>query len=249
MLLQILLIVCGVLLFFVIVTAVARFCKIGKEDYQKSASIDESVLKPADEPETAPLQEVKEEVKEEEVVEPIKEESKTVEVALEVSEEIAVTEDESEDVEPIVIGDVDGEAKDTSFASKLLSLDKSVQEYYDKINNEFGTFRRVHGRVSQKGVSYRLGRDLIAKLTIRGKTMRLNLALDTADFEQKIYFQKDMRDVKAYQEIPFMVKVKSDRGLTKALQLIEALAVKENMEKKARYFPVDSIENLKNLKK
>ena len=71
----------------------------------------------------------------------------------------------------------------------------------------------------------------------------------SVDFEEKLYFQKDMRDVKSYQDVPFMVKVKSDRGLKRALELIDALSEKEKIEKKARYFPVDSIENLKNLKK
>ena len=245
MLLQALLIANGVLLFFVIVTAVARFCKANKESYHNNMNIDENALKQEDEPveEVVPVK--AETVNPTPVEEPILE-SEPLEPAVEPEKEVAVAEDVEEE---LIIGSLDESVKDNSFATKLLSLDESVQGYYDKINNEFGSYRRVHGRVSKAGVSYRLGRDLIAKLTIRGKTMRLNLALDVKDFSEKLYFQKDMRDVKAYQDIPFMVKVKSDRGLMRAKQLIEALAVKENIEKKARYFPIDSIENLKNLKK
>lgn len=253
MLLQALLIANGVLLFFVIVTAVTRFWSANKDRYHKEMNIDENALKDdsneivseeTKEAVNAPTQNIEETVKEEI--------DNKVEAVVLVEETIKpITEEpETETVEEeLIIGDVDAPAKEGSFASKLLSLDLSVQEYYDKINNEFMTYRRIHGRVSKSGVSYRLGRDLIAKITIRGKTMRLNLALDVNDFSEKIYFQKDMRSVKAYQDIPFMVKVKSDRGLVKALQLIEALAVKENIEKKARYFPIDSIENLRNLKK
>lgn len=246
MLLQALLIANGVLLFFVIVTAVVRFSSANKDRYQKEMSIDETALKD-DSVESIQENKVEEPLpvvadKEESI--PVKEE---VQPVIEKPEQ--KVDDTTEVEEELIIGDIESPVKEGSFAAKLLSLDFNVQEYYDKINNAFMAYRRVHGRVSKSGVSYRLGRDLIAKVTVRGKTMRLNLALDVNEFSEKIYFQKDMRDVKVYQDIPFMVKVKSDRGLTKALQLIEALAVKENVEKKARYFPIDSIENLRNLKK
>ena len=105
--------------------------------------------------------------------------------------------------------------------------------------------RKINPRVSSKGVSYRLGRDLVAKITIHGKTMKLHLALDVAAFEQKIYFQKDLSDKKAYEEVPFTVKVKSDRGLKNALKLIDALVEKKGIESKVRFNKADSIEDIK----
>ena len=75
--------------------------------------------------------------------------------------------------------------------------------------------------------------------------MRLHLALNLNDFAQNIYFQKDMSDVKAYEEVPFMVKVKSDRGLKKALELVEALCQAKAIEKKSRFVEIDAIQELK----
>lgn len=131
------------------------------------------------------------------------------------------------------------------FAEKMLLAEKKVQGYYDTINNEFNSFRQMHARVSVAGVSYRFGRDLVAKITYRGKTMKLHLALKIKDYDENIYFQQDMKSVKAYKEVPFTVKVKSDRGLKNALVLVNEMCNKHGIEKKTRYQTIDSIEPLK----
>ncbi len=171
--------------------------------------------------------------------EPAQEEVK--EVIEEVAEEVAVAEqaiDDDEDVEKI---------RRIPFAEKLLVLDPKVHGYYDEINNKFKSMRKINARVSTKGVSYRLGRDLVAKLTIRGKTMKLHLALDVNKFEDNIYFQKDMSDVKAYAEVPFTVKIRSDRGMRNASKLIDALVLEKGIEYKTRFNQVDSIAQIKEL--
>ena len=172
-------------------------------------------------------------VKEEPVVEPVKEEVKAEPIV----EEVAPSEDE------LVIGDIDDgiSAKRIPFKDKILTAEDNVKSYFNAIDNAFRSYRKINPRVSIKGVSYRLGRQLVAKLTIRGKTLKLHLALGINDFEQKIFFQKDMSDVKEYVEVPFTVKVRSDRALKNALKLIEALAEKHAIEKKTRFNEVDSI--------
>lgn len=156
---------------------------------------------------------------------------------------VAVAKDEKEGIED---GEDDREIiKRIPFAEKMLSLDAKTQSYYDQINNAFCAMRKINQRVSMKGVSYRLGRELVAKITVRGKTMRLHLALDVNKFEQNVYFQKDLSDVKSYVEVPFTVKVKSDRGLKNALKLLDALMQAKAIEKKVRFNQVDSIAELK----
>ena len=51
-----------------------------------------------------------------------------------------------------------------------------------------------------------MGRKLLAKITVRGKTLKLHLALDVAKFNKNVFFQKDMSSVKAYAEVPFTVE-------------------------------------------
>ena len=172
------------------------------------------------------------------VEEPVVEEQPIVEEPKVVEEDDASQDADDDDRE---------RARRIPFAEKMLYIDRKTQEYYDAIYNEFISYRRINPRVSSKGVSFRLGRELVAKLTVRGKTMKMHLALDVKDFEENIYFQKDLSDVKAYEEVPFTVKVKSDRGLKNALKLIDALVAKKAIEKKTRFNKVEAVEELKEI--
>ena len=150
-----------------------------------------------------------------------------------------------ETVETADDNDAGEDAKRIPFAQKLLTLDSDVQTYYAGIDNAFRAMRKINPRISTRSVSYRLGRELVAKLTIRGKTMRLHLALDVNAFQQSVYFQKDLSDTKSYIEVPFTVKVKSERGYKNALKLIDALAEAKGIEKKSRYTEIDSLQTIK----
>ncbi len=222
--------------------------------------------------EEAPVEEavVEEEIVEEVVEEPAQEEPIVEEPIEEVVEDVPVedepiVEEVVEEIveEPVVeeapiagaifIGDLpatgesDDSAKRVPFKDKILASDDKIQSYYATIDNAFRSYRKINPRVSIKGASYRFGRDLVAKMTIRGKTLKLHLALDVKAFDETVYFQKDMSDVKEYVEIPFAVKVKSDRALNNALKLIDALAEKHGIESKTRYSEVDSIAMLKEM--
>ena len=131
------------------------------------------------------------------------------------------------------------------FADKMIYLDKKTQEFYNEIMNKFKGLRKINIRISSKGVSYRLGRDLVAKLTIRGKTLRLHLALDVNAYDEKVYFQKYMGDVRSYVEVPFAVKIRSDRGLKNAMKLIDELVAINSIEEKARFNKTDGVKDLK----
>ena len=170
----------------------------------------------------------------------VKEEN--IEKIEEVVSEVAVCDAQEE-----ALADNSDSKKRIPFANKMLELDEKTQEYYNVIMNKFKSLRKINIRVSSKGVSYRLGRELVAKLTVRGKTMKLHLALDVNAFDEKVYFQKDMSDVKSYVEVPFAVKVKSDRGLKNALKLIDALIENKGIEGKTRFNETNGVEDLKAL--
>ena len=157
--------------------------------------------------------------------------------------------------EEVPIGDVEEEksfefgslkAKRRSFAEKLLDLPAETRDYYDRIDNELRSYRKLSARLSIAGESYRTGRKLVAKFTVRGKTLTFHLALNVNDFKQTVFFQKDSSDVKAYEEVPFTVKVKSNRGLSNALKLVAALAEKEGLVKNPNYKKINSVKEAKN---
>ena len=206
---------------------------------------------------------VEESKKEEKVEEPKKEEKKAEEkkpakkakkaekvevVAEPVVEVVPEVADETDNADDTDADDRTDRADSKSripFAEKMLYLDKKTQGYYNAIMNKFKSLRKINIRISSKGVSYRLGRDLVAKLTVRGKTLRLHLALDVNAYDTKVYFQKNLGDVKSYVEVPFAVKIKSDRGLKNALKLVDDLVESKGIEEKARFSETDGVEDLK----
>lgn len=165
--------------------------------------------------------------------------------------EEAVVEEVALQKEELVVGDLEDPDDDREavrkvpFAEKMLNTEVKNQEYYNELNNFFHGYRNINIRVSSKGVSYRNGRELVSKIIIRGKTIKLFLALDVNKFDNNVYFQRDSKDVKAYAEVPFTVKVKSDRGLKNAKKLIEAMCEEKGIEKKVRVNPIDSMAILK----
>ncbi|MBE7087315.1 MAG: hypothetical protein E7369_03345 [Clostridiales bacterium] len=219
----------------ILVVLIVKYClKLRNAEDEVAAPVEEAVSEPVVEP-------VVEVVKEEPA--PVVKEEPVVEAKPEpVKEEVA-----SEPVDEMVIGDIDDveSAKRIPFKDKILGSAENVQGYYNAIENAFNSYRKINSRVSIKGVSYRLGRQLVAKLTIRGKTLKFHLALDVNKFDQKVFFQKDMSDVKEYVEVPFTVKVRSDRALKNALKLVESLAEAHGIEKKTRFTEVDAIAELK----
>lgn len=201
----------------------------------------EEVEEQAEEIVEEPTEEYAEEV-EEVIEEPVEE------VAEEQVEEIAeeVVEQPEEVVDEVVIEPTEKEEIiRLTFAEKLLSMDDNVQGYYNAICNFFASYRNINRRVSNACVSFRWGRELVAKMTVRGKTMKLHLALNLNDYDEALYFQKDYSDVKAYVEVPFTVKVKSDRGLKRALELVAALCVEKGVEQKTRYNEIDAIAEIR----
>lgn len=159
---------------------------------------------------------------------------------------VTVNEKEEKTAEPILEDPEDDRfiKKPLTFAEKVIALDQKSKSYYNEIDDKFRSMRKVGIRVSKKCLTIRFNKEVLAKVTVHGKTLRLNLALNFNDFDQKIYFQKDVSNVKAYIEVPFAVKVKSDRGLKNALKLIEFLAKERGVEYKTRHQKIDAVKEL-----
>ena len=126
------------------------------------------------------------------------------------------------------------------FSKKLLSLDEEIKSYFTEIHNELVSYKKVNYRVSFKAITYRVGRNAIAKMVVRGKTLKLHLALNVNDFPATVFFQEDASGVKMYEDVPFAVKVKSNRGKNNAIKLVISLAEKKGLAKKNQ----PSIENI-----
>ncbi len=109
---------------------------------------------------------------------------------------------------------------DRSFTARLIQTSDKNKDYYSELKNELLRYRRVKSRVSWKQESFRKGRELKAKMEIRGKTLCLYLALDPAQFDESKYIVEDASEVKRNIDVPCKYRIKNDRRLRYAKELI-----------------------------
>ena len=111
---------------------------------------------------------------------------------------------------------------DKSFTARLIQSDDEVKYWYTDIKNELLSFKSVHGRISWKRETFKCHKDVIAKIAYRGKILCIFLPLNVADYADK-YPVEDASEMSCYEDTPMMIRLKSNRRVKLAKQLIEAI--------------------------
>ena len=109
-----------------------------------------------------------------------------------------------------------------SFVAKLSLSSDDTLAYYSDLKNELLSYKKIKERTSWGYETFRRGRKLIAKLAVRGKRLRLYVALDPSNFEKAI----DVSHIKSHASVPCLLKIKNPRRLGYAKALI-SLAMQE----------------------
>ncbi len=209
---------------------------------------EEVVEEPAEEVEETADEPV-EEIAQEETEEAVEETAEVVEEVQEVEEPAEVVEETAE-VEPIVIPEVEVEEASEvpkepvyqpTFAEKMNIADEDIQRRYDELKNYALRFKKLTWRISKKYDSINQGRFQFVKLSVAGKTLKLNLNMDIAQCDPK-YHCVDKRATKTYEEVPTQMRIKSDRGLKYARELIDQCAEIHGLIENPKFKPVDSLE-------
>lgn len=237
----------GVLVYMIIAVSV-----ISAKKHEEAAEEETNV-----EPKYEEIEEVKEITPE--VKEPVVEEEPTVEeVEDEVEEEPApVVEkpapkkatkkveepvvEEPRESKPVFIIDENGEKiyPGRDFEDRLYEADEELLQMYSDLKNEFLSYRKVHTRVSKTNDAFRFEGQLVGKMIVSGKGLKVFLALDPLSVDSSIYHQRDASGKKKFVETPLQVKVKSPLSYRKAKQLIALAMEKVGTVKKTRYTPID----------
>ncbi len=200
------------------------------------------------------VEEPVEETVEEAIVEEIVEETVTEEV---VEEPVAQEEPKAEEELAVSLAgeyqEIDNQLVDAetglvirlkkSFTAKMKQSEENVKGYYSAIKNELTSYKKVNSNVSWHGDRFNYGRDTVAKINISGKTLCFYLDLDPEDpnLKQTVYHQKNVGNQKAYERTPFMMKVRSDAAMKKALRLVGYLAEKYGTVKNEKFEAVDYV--------
>jgi len=239
--------------------------EVVEEEVQEEAEepqeevVEEEVQEETEEPQQEEVQEEVEEPQEETEAEEVEEADDAEEDEAEDADEADEYEEEAaDDVEPVVleehkekgivvndfqIVDEDGNPRKIKrrFLTKMMFAPYETKEYYNEIKN-YLTMYRCKGRQSARCESFRY-KGLVAKVALGGKSIKVFLALDPSFIDENPkYHLKDVSNKKQYQEVPVMIKVRSQRGLKYFKELVDimfaqrAVKPKRNFEK-ADYLP------------
>lgn len=138
-----------------------------------------------------------------------------------------------------------------SFIARIIQGTDEQKNYYGQVKTALLSYKKVNSNVAWGAERFNKGRETIARFKIRGKTLCLYLNLDPNDYEFSVYHHADVSDNKSMHGTPMMVKIKSPRGVKKAIRLIDEMLAKRNGEKHniaerdyAAMYPYETIEEL-----
>ena len=118
-----------------------------------------------------------------------------------------------------------------SFTARLIQSKDEVKDYYDIIKNELLSYKKVKSRISFKHEAFKFGKDNVARLRFRGKTLCLYLALNPADYENTKYKIEDMSAISNSSDVPTMYRINLPRRADYAKELIYDLMKKLGAER------------------
>ena len=118
-----------------------------------------------------------------------------------------------------------------SFTAKLVLGTDEAKRYYSEVKNALLSYGGVKSRISWKWEAFRLGRKTLAKLKFSGKSVAVCLALDPKQFEESKYSVRDLSDKTTYADTPTMYRVKNERRLRYARELIDMMMSAEGAPK------------------
>lgn len=115
-----------------------------------------------------------------------------------------------------------------SFEDRLNNADNGIKVIYNDLKNELLAYG-VKSRVSSSGDTFRLHTKTYVKVVVAGKSLKLYMALNPADYKDSPMPIGDASKKNLYKEIPLVFKVKSDLSVRRAKQLIAETMAKDNI--------------------
>ncbi len=138
---------------------------------------------------------------------------------------------------------------DRSFTAKYIQSSDEVKQWYIHIKNELLSYKKINARMSWKRESFRRGRETVARLSIKGKTLCLYLALDPKKYADSKYAIEDVSEIAYYADTPCLYRIRSDRRENYSEELIADVMALKNAPKTERpsedyYLPYEGMVEL-----
>ncbi len=110
--------------------------------------------------------------------------------------------------------------KKVTLNSKLYRLPKERKERYKQIVKLMEQKIGVTRWESKNCITFKYGRKPLLKITVKGKSVCVYMAVDPTEYTATKYGIKDVSNIKTYHDYPAMCKVTSDRRLKYVLNII-----------------------------
>ena len=104
---------------------------------------------------------------------------------------------------------------------------------YEELVNHLLQYKNVTRSLTNRADNFKSKGSLLAKITLTGKTLKLYLPLDAELYDYDKYHQL-ITEKNGYEEVPFTIKVKSNRGLKYAKELIDEAMAQKGVERKKK---------------
>ena len=116
-----------------------------------------------------------------------------------------------------------------SFATRLENVDKTTREYFNELEQALLEHKEIKERVSLRCVTYRYNKEVLAKIALGGKTLKLYLAMepDADILVEGKYHPRDLSKTKAYEQVPTMLPIKSELAVRKAKMAIQYVILRK----------------------
>ena len=142
-------------------------------------------------------------------------------------EEEPVAEEEQKE-EPLVVLPL-------TLENKIHQSVNTIKLIYSKLKNELLSYKTVKSDLTLKNDNFKVGKRIIARMTVVADSVRLYLALDPKAFSTRKYKHKDETDQMGYEGTPLMVKISGEKERLLAVQLITELMKSLSLERNKRY--------------
>lgn len=122
-----------------------------------------------------------------------------------------------------------------SFVGKMSQIKDSDKKFYSELKNYALSYKKVNSRISWNFDTFSTSRVPKFKFGVRGKTLVIYFALNPQEYSDTKYFLHDESAVKKYESTPSMMKIKSERAVHFAKELIDV--VLNGHDKKTSFIP------------
>ena len=126
-----------------------------------------------------------------------------------------------------------------SMTAKVAQLSRESKEWYSELKNELLSYEKVKLRMSWKRETFRIGRMIVARLVVRGKTLGLLLAVEPAGYNGTKYSVDDVSNVASTADTPTMYRIKNPRRVKYAKEMIAGMMKELKAYKDSHYEPED----------